>query len=476
MTTPAQPRQLAKMKTGIVYKDYQIEGIRWLIRSGNSLLCDDMGLGKTLESLTVAAADFERGIANKVLVVTLSGLKPNWAAEIKLFTHFTYEILDGPPKKREKQLANFDKEILITHYEQLIPHWEQINAIGFDVVISDEAHMVNNSTAQRTKAWLKIEGKRHIPMTGSPLLGSPMNLWTLFKRIDPELYPNKWKYRNRYCALGGYGGKQVIGVKNERELNAVLSKCMLRRLKKDVLDLSEPQDIPVWVDMHDDQRKMYDIVLKDQLEGLSNNLTPLQIENSTQRFVALTEICGSLGTVEGMPDSSGKLDAMFDKIVEIVLTKPTVVFTRHLKIWQLIMDRAAKLDIPIWGIRGDTKNMDRFELIDQWTMASKAGHHGIMLSMFQVGGTGFNMTAASTVHMPDRLWVPKLNEQAVSRVHRIGQDDVVQVFRYMCTKSIDSRVEKINAMKEQMNASVVEGDPTWKQQLIKAMLEPDEDD
>jgi SNF2 family DNA or RNA helicase len=89
MTTPAQPRQLAKMKTGIVYKDYQIEGIRWLIRSGNSLLCDDMGLGKTLESLTVAAADFERGIANKVLVVTLSGLKPNWAAEIKLFTHFT---------------------------------------------------------------------------------------------------------------------------------------------------------------------------------------------------------------------------------------------------------------------------------------------------------------------------------------------------------------------------------------------------
>jgi SNF2 family DNA or RNA helicase len=335
--------------------------------------------------------------------------------------------------------------------------------------------MLANHKAKRTKAALKLQGVRKTPMTGSPLLNSPMDLWPLFNLVDPQLYPDKWKYRNKYCAFGGYGGKQVIGVKNEKELNKVLEQVMLRRLKFDVLDMDKPQDIPVWVDMHDDQRKMYEIILKDQLTGLSGNLTPLEIENSTQRWVALTEICGSLGTVEGEPDSSAKLDAMFDKIEEILLGgAPTVVFTRHLKIWGLIAQRAADKGIPLWGIKGETPKPDRIPLVHEWETASKTGSHGIMLCMYQVGGVGMNMTAASTVHMPDRLFVPVLNDQAIGRVHRIGQEQPVQVFRYLCRKSIDSRVEKINNMKEQMVGAVVEGDPTWKQLLIKAMLEEDD--
>jgi len=475
MTTPTQPKRLTKIRPEVQFKQHQIDGIRWLIRSGSSIIGDDMGLGKTLESLTVAAADFERGIASRVLVVTLASLKPNWAAEIEKFTFFSYEILDGTPQKRAKQLANFNSDVMIVHYEQVLKHADDLNGIGFQVVIFDEAHAINNSKAKRTKAALKLEGLRKLPMTGTPMLNSPMDLWTLFHIVDPDLFPNKWKYRNRYCAFGGWQGKQVIGVKNERELNSVLSGVMLRRLKKDVLKIGEPQDIPVWVDMHDDQRKMYDIVLKDQLDGLAAVHSPLEIENSTQRFVALKEICGSLGTVDGMPDSSAKLDAMFDKIEEILLSgAPTVVFTQFRKIWALIVERATKLDIPIWGINGDTPKLDRIPMVDEWTRASKTGQHGIMLAMYQVGGIGMNMVAASTVHMPDRLYVPGLNNQAVDRLNRIGQTEPVQVFRYLCRRSIDSRVEKINQMKERMAGAVVEGDLTWKQMLIKAMLE-DED-
>jgi SNF2 family DNA or RNA helicase len=186
-----------------------------------------------LQSLIVAAHDFDDGFARRVLVVANATLKYNWADEIEKWTTFTYEILEGTPTKRDEILNNFDADILIVNYEQIGKHLAVLNEMHFDIFIGDEFHLCKNPKSHRTKATLKVLADRYFLMTGSPMLNRVNELWTSLHRIDPSAVPNYWQFCAKFCVYGGFEGKQIVGVKNQRALKALLDNMMLRRLKKD---------------------------------------------------------------------------------------------------------------------------------------------------------------------------------------------------------------------------------------------------
>lgn len=460
------------------YYPHQISGVRELLKHSSFILADDMGLGKSIQALTVFAVDVKMGWGQKLLIVAPLTLKGNWIDEIEKFTAFDYTVLEGTPKQRQSIIREFGNQvgprILIVHYEQVISHRDDFIKLDFDTIIFDEAHYLKNHKAKRTKASLSVPSKRSFMLTGTPMLNHVDELWTLLHRIDPQGYPGYWSFINRYGVFGGYKDKQLVGVKNEKELSAKLQKVMLRRLKKDVLDLPDVQIVERRVDLYPEQRELY-LQVRDDLRLVDANGDEQDIENALTKFLRLKQICGTLMPFTGQ-DISAKLDlATLDAVEMIENGHPIVVFTQFRDVQACYLQRLRKAmpTLPLFELNGDVKPQDRVGVVKKWAGSGTA----VIVCMLQVAGVGLNMTHARHAQFIDKLFVPGLNQQAIDRLHRIGADRTqpVQVFEYLARNTVETRVNQILRTKKKLFGTIVETDPDWKRKLIQALMEDDDD-
>lgn len=483
MSTAVDRKSLKYINDDTTYYQHQVDGIRTGARMTSFLLADEPGLGKTLQSLTVAAIDFEQGYASRVLVVCPSTLKWNWEDEIQKFTSFKHLILDGTPSERERQLLEFelyDYDVLIINYEQLQPHLKKLNILNFDICIYDEAHYIKNPKSKRTKSALALKGSRHILLTGTPMLNQVNELWSLLHRINPLRFPDYWKFVNRFCAYGGWQGRQIIGTKNKSELEGYLKSVMIRRLKRDVLDLPEKQYIQVPVDLLPIQRTLYDSAMTDLEIELPDSPNPMELENALVKYLKLKQICGTAATIPGYDDISAKLDRAVEMIAEFThdepdaRSEPVVVFTQFRDVSRCLFDRLSKVSITSFELNGDVRKQDRPEMVRQWDQyIDTKKRRAVIIVMLQMA-VGLNMTAANKCIFLDKLYVPKLNEQAEDRLHRIGADltKPIQIFEIIARKTIEQRIESILKTKKKLFDSLVE-ENDWKAALYKAIKEED---
>lgn len=483
----------------VEYYPHQIEGVRKLARMQNFLLADDMGLGKSLQALTVAAIDVKRGWASKILIVAPVSLKGNWSDEIEKFTTFQYLVLGQQveagqgghpdtvkklgPVERAKQLDDFRSmggpKILVVNYEQVNPHLAEFNKMGFDIAIFDEAHYMKNYKSQRTKACLKLNAGRNFLLTGTPLLNHVNELWPLLHKIDPAGYPKYWGFLTRYAVFGGYKNKQIIGVKNEKELTERLQAVMVRRMKADVLDLPDVQIIQRKVDLAPEQRKIYDELIENLTVEIGDDVQ--EIENALTKFLRLKQICGTTLPFTGH-DVSSKLDLAIEDAIEILTpyrgneAPKLVVFSQFRDVMEAFANRLDKAasHIDIWEIHGDVKTHLRQGVVKEWS-----AHDGpaVIVCNPVVAGVGLNMTAARHGFFIDKLFVPGLNQQAVDRMHRIGADATqpVQIHEYICRGTIENRVEQILRTKKKLFGSIVD-ESDFKRRLIQALMENEDDE
>lgn len=466
------------IKDEVIYYQHQIQGIRELARRRSFLLADDMGLGKSIQALTVFAIDVYRKWANTCIVVAPATLKGNWADEIEKFTGFPFIVLDGNPTERNRQLLEFaaivGPKILIVNYEQVVAHKAILDSFKFDVAIFDEAHYLKNPTAKRTMACLDLYSRRSFLLTGTPMLNHVNELWSILHRIDPAGYPNYFSFRSKYCVFGGYKDKQIVGVKNEKQLTERLQNVMLRRLKSEVLDLPPVQIIERRVNLTEEQKRLYDEVVNEMRLPRVDQMEPDDIENALTKFLRLKQICGT--TYPFMDeDHSSKLDlAVADDLELIENGERLVVFTQFRPVQHAYIQRMAREhpDIPIFQLNGDVKKPDRVPRVKEWSMTKDPG---ILVCMLQVAGIGLNMTAARHGSFLDKLFVPGLNKQAIDRLHRIGQSETqpVQIREYICRNTIENRVNQILTTKSKLFGEIVEVDIDWKRKLLSAIMEED---
>ena len=487
--TDAKRGKLEKVRDETIFYPHQIEGVRLMARMTSFLLADEMGLGKSLQALTVAAIDFEQGHASRVIVICPASLKWNWADEIAQHTKFTCMVLDGTPKKREAQIADFVTDgidILIVNYEQVKPHLAEFNRIAFDIGIFDEAHYLKNPRAHRTKAALALVLGRSFCLTGSPVLNQVNELWSILNRIKPDDFPNFWRFVNRYAVFGGYKDKQIVGVKHQAELNNILAGYMVRRKKVDVLDLPEKQHISVKVGLTPEQAKLYKQAVDEMKISLPDNPEPAELENALTRMLRLKQICGTTAALYSLKefqtlsakdrlknDKSEKLDLALDMCQELAdAGDKVVVFTQFRVVQLAFQTRLEAAGIKVWILNGDTPKEERASIVKLWGSHPEAG---VLLTMLQVGGVGLNMTQASHAIFLDKLWVPKLNEQAEDRLHRIGADATqpVQIYELITRNTIEQRIETILRRKTKLFNTLVEGSD-WKRELFAALAEEDE--
>ena len=220
---------------------HQKEAIEKLVGNDKFILADDMGLGKTT-SAVIAALEAN---LKKVLIVCPASLKINWKREIANYTDKSVSIVEGKIwESADFVIINYD--ILKNFHDPQDRKNSVILNEGFDLIVADEAHYIQNTQAARTKIANDIINKvgKVWLLTGTPMTSRPMNYYNLLNLVDSPVAFNWMGYVRRYC--NGYqftvGRKKiwnVQGASNLEELRDRTKPQVLRRLKEEILDLPD---------------------------------------------------------------------------------------------------------------------------------------------------------------------------------------------------------------------------------------------
>jgi len=471
------------IKDEVEFRAHQVEGVKWLMPKRGALIADDMGVGKTLQVLAVFGMHIwktARILPDKhstMVVVVPPSIRENWQDEIEKFTRLQYRIISGTPAERVEQIKEFkeiqDNKILIINYEILKGHIAQLNALNIDVLVLDEAHKIKNFKSVTYAAVSQLRANRKFPMTGTPMLRHADDLWTVLDTATPGQWGNYYAFRHKYCIMGGYKNKQVMGIKNEKHLVAKMSQIMLRRRIEDVVDLPPVNFVRRSVSLTGRQREIYNYIVTEQkldkYIGESFNL-----RDDMVRAMRLRQVCAGLSTLFANDDESSKLDLAIEDSTELVeKDEKIVVCTQYRGILASYVKRfkAANPGVPIFELHGDVPKEDRVKIVKQWE-ACEGG--AVIIGIIKVMGVGLNMTAARYCLFVDKEFSPGINAQAVGRIKRIGSEKhkSLNVYEYFVRNSAEARIEEILNQKIKNNETIVEGaskDSTFMAQIAKAI-------
>lgn len=437
---------------------FQARGVAFLEhRKGRAIIGDDMGLGKTVQALAYLQAHPE---LTPAIIVTPAAVKYNWLNEAKAWMSDdrTFQVLEG------KTPYEVDcEDILIINYDIISGWWKYLAKLSPKVMVLDECHAIMNNTAARTKA-VKMLAKsipHVIPMSGTPIINRPRELYNAIHLVEPTLFPSFWNYAQKYCGAKHNGfGWNFNGATNMEELYGKLQGVMIRRKKDEVLT-ELPAKQRSYIPIEISNRKEYAKAENDFLgwvksakgEGAakkaSNAETLAQI--SALRYLA----------------AKGALKQSIEWVEEFLhaTTHKLVVFAIHKEIVDELMERFADVAVKI---DGGVPAKKRPEVVDAFQNDPKVR---LFVGNINAAGVGITLTAAHNVAFIELPWTPGLLDQAEDRCNRIGQKNAVNVWYLIPKDTIEEQLAKVIDEKREVITAVLDGEEIEETSMLTALIE-----
>ena len=483
------PESHAQLPSGFMFttKPYkhQMEGVIYGLEHESFLLGDDQGLGKTKEIIDIAMCRKQTdGIKHCLIICGINGNNYNWADEVKIHskedswilgTRFTkrppIKMIEGSTKDKMEDLNNIPCQFFwITNIETLrggsfkekqgkrtvirFPIAEKIQELCDKGIIGmiafDEAHKAKNPDSQQGKALLSINCKGpKIPMSGTFVLNNPLDLYLPLKWAGFETH-SFYAYKQHYCTMGGFGGKEIVGYKNLDELRSMVSKVMLRRVKGDVLDLPPKVHTIEWVDAYPEQKSLY----KDVRDQVRDNIDKVKVHpDPLSEMLRLRQVTGYPGIISSTVTKSAKMDRMEELVEEEVsVGGKAIIFSNWSEMTNVIRHKLKKYN-PAY-ITGEVGSVQRMEEKDRFQNDPNCK---VMIGTIGALGTGFTLTAAQLVIFVDEPWNRGIKDQAEDRAHRIGTRGTVRVVTILTRDTVDEGVYNLVQKKGKMADLLVDG-------------------
>ena len=483
------PESHARLPAGFVFttKPYkhQMEGVIYGLEHESFLLGDDQGLGKTKEIIDIAMCRKQTdGLKHCLIICGINGNKYNWADEVKIHsredswilgTRFTkrppIKMIEGSTKDKMEDLNNIPHQFFwITNIETLrggsfkekqgkrtvtrFPIAEKIQELCdrgiIGMIAFDEAHKAKNPDSQQGKALLSIDCKGpKIPMSGTFVLNNPLDLYLPLKWAGFETH-SFYAYKQHYCTMGGFGGKEIVGYKNLDELRSMVSKVMLRRVKGDVLDLPPKVHTIEWVDAYPEQKALY----KDVRDQVRDNIDKVKVHpDPLSEMLRLRQVTGYPGILSSTVTKSAKMDRMEELVEEEVLVGgKAIIFSNWSEMTNVIRNKLKKYN-PAY-ITGEVGSVQRMEEKDRFQNDPNCK---VMIGTIGALGTGFTLTAAQLVIFVDEPWNRGIKDQAEDRAHRIGTRGTVRIVTILTRDTVDEGVYNLVQKKGKMADLLVDG-------------------
>lgn len=439
----------------------------------HNFICNNIVIhncGKTKQVIDIAAArKLKYGYKHCLIVCGVNTLKWNWVNEIQVHSNEQGWILGqkmlkngtikiGSSKDKLNDLSNMNSlpYFIITNVESFRDKTfaDKVKDLCKKGIINmcaaDEMHKMKNPTSQQTKGFLKCLPEVRIAMTGTPLMNTPLDLYVILKWLGYETHAF-YSFKQHYCVMGGFGGYEVVGYKNMEELTAQINEIMLRRLKKDVLDLPDKLYVDEFVEMTTKQNQIY----KEVETGIKADMsfTTIDYNNPLATLIRLRQATGFTGILSDTVKESAKLDRMVDLVEGAVSNNDKcIIFSNWTQMTDIIADKLKMYNPSI--ITGNTKDNDRKIQQDKFMNDDTCK---VIIGTIGAMGTGLTLTAGSTVIFIDEPWNKALFDQAVDRAHRIGTKSNVTIYSIMCKGTIDERIHNLIYKKGLMSDAIIDG-------------------
>lgn len=447
-----------------IARDYQKTGFCWLMRITESgfggILADDMGLGKTLQVIAVILYQYqnaEEGGNRRCLIVTPASLVYNWESEFERFAPgLPVTAVAGSAALRKEQIKGCkERDILVTSYDLLKRDIEYYESIPFFLEIIDEAQFIKNHTTQAARAVKTISAKSRLALTGTPVENRLSELWSIFDYLMPGFLYSYDRFRREIEIPAVQEGNGEVF----ERLKKIVRPFILRRLKGDVLkDLPEKMEENLYTRLGGSQKELYDAHvqrIKIMLKGQSKeefNSSKIQILTELTR---LRQICCDPALIyEGYEEGSAKCDMCMDLIQNAIEGGHKILlFSQFTSMLQRLAERLNENEIPFYTITGDTPKEERLKLVNAF---NENGVPVFCISL-KAGGTGLNLASADIVIHFDPWWNLAVQNQATDRAHRIGQKNVVTVYKLIARGTIEEKIVKLQEQKRELADRLLPG-------------------
>ncbi|GGS47835.1 helicase SNF2 [Actinokineospora fastidiosa] len=432
-------------------RDYQLRGLRWLVRMTSlglgACLADDMGLGKTI---TLIALHLHRA-SGPTLVVCPASLLSNWEREIRRFA-------PGVPVRRFHGAARdlADEGFVLTTYGTLRADLDRLSGHQWDLVVADEAQHAKNPTSATAKALRALKSTARVALTGTPVENNLSELWSILDWTTPGLLGSQASFRARWAERIEGDRDPVVA----RRFARLITPFLLRRRKSDpgiAPELPPKTETDQPVPLSAEQAGLYTALVRETMAEIGSAHGMARRGLVMKLITGLKQICNHpahyLKDASGrLAGRSGKLD-LLDELVDTIRAEDgaVLVFTQYVAMARLIERRMRERGVPTGFLHGGTPVPRREELV----AAFGRGEFGVFLLSLKAAGTGLNLTRADHVVHFDRWWNPAVEDQATDRAYRIGQTRPVQVHRLIAEGTLEDRIAALLAGKRDLAESVL---------------------
>jgi len=436
-------------------REYQHEGVKWMREftdSGfNVILADEMGLGKTVQTLALLVAK-KRKDDPTALIICPASLLENWRRECERFVpSFKVTALSGT--KRGVYWENAaDYDLMICSYAVARRDALDIKRTEISYLILDEAQHIKNPQTANAQSCKNIKAAHRLVLTGTPLENSPDDLWSIFDFLQPGMLGSFNSFKKYYHGIGAAEDLQ-------HDLSERVSPFIKRRTKQDVCRELPPKiEQTLYCEMASGQRALYDSILtqsRKQLRKLQKEGRKKANFEVLTTLMRLRQVCCHPAL---LPDEQGKgMEACkLELLKELVLenidgNQKMLIFSQFTSLLSIIRKWLDEEKINYEYLDGTTKK--RQDRVDNF---NNSDNIPVFLLSLKAGGTGLNLTSASTVIIYDPWWNPAVESQAADRTHRIGQTQIVNSFKLVTKDSIEEKILNLQAEKQKIFDSLIE--------------------
>lgn len=431
---------------------HQKQAIEKLVGNNKFILADDMGLGKTT-SAVIAALEAK---LKKVLIVCPASLKINWKREIANYTDKIVSIVEGKIwESADFVIINYD--ILKNFHDPQDRKNSVILNEGFDLIVADEAHYIQNTQAARTKIANDIINKvgKVWLLTGTPMTSRPMNYYNLLNLVDSPVAFNWMGYVRRYC--NGYqftvGRKKiwnVQGASNLEELRDRTKPQVLRRLKEEILDLPDKIVTPIYLKL---KSRDYEELMGEYYRWFDQGQESGSLTVQFSKLMKIRQVIAE--------EKIKNTCEIAENIIE--QGKKVIIFTNFTDSLNQIVEHFGKSAVKLDGSMSKDerqKSVDRFQTDEKIQ---------VFAGNIKAAGVGITLTSAEAVIMNDLSFVPSDHSQAEDRAYRYGQKNNVLVYYPIFENTIESIIYDILQNKKNI-FEIVMGDSLQKGDILEQIL------
>lgn len=419
---------------------YQAQGVAWMDQTirhtGGLILADEMGLGKTIQIIALLLCE-KPETSRPALIICPTSLIANWRKEIMKFAP-ELSVLIHRGHNRTGITAGLQRaQVVLSTYDTVVNDISIFAGMPWSWLICDEAQALKNPDSGRRQAVGRIPRQRTIPMTGTPVETSLLDLWSLADLAIPGLLGSREDFE----------ADHPDSEESAKNLARLTDPVVLCRKVRDVAgDLPERIDIDLPLELGDELSRRYDEVLAETLEKypVAGNLVAT---GQLQLFCAHPWLQGSgdpdrdqdagIDPSAGMPLFTPKVERAIAILEEAFRSgRKVLLFAIFNRCGEIIREAAqGRLPDAYWGaINGSTPQEERQAIVDAFS-----GHDGpgCLVLNPKAAGAGLNITAATIVIHFTQAWNPALESQASARAHRRGQTEPVYIYRLFYEDTVE---------------------------------------